>query len=258
VSANRIIRLNTNGSIDNTFTYGTGFNNFTEGSGVDSLGRIIIVGIFTSYNGLSSPRIVRLNSDGTKDNTFTIGTGINNTGIEVLMNNDDSMYISGYFNSYNGTSTPQGITKLLSTGIRDTSFSGGTGFNTGNDQPNGLMRISGETSFYSFGYFTTYSGISANRIIKLNSNGTQDTSFNSGTGFNNTVYSGYVIWTNKLLLLGGFTSYNGTSSNRTIILNSDGTIYQTFSVSYGRVFFIGNKLFGNPSGLPIELIATYP
>ena len=258
VSANRIIRLNTDGSIDNTFTYGTGFDTYSEGSGVDSLGRIIIVGYFSTYDGLTAPKIIRLLSDGTKDTTFTIGTGFNNTGIEVLMNNDDSMYIVGYFNSYNGTSVSQGITKLLSTGVIDTTFSGGTGFNTGNEEPNGLMRISGETSFYSFGYFTTYSGISANRIIKLNSNGTQDISFNSGTGFNNEVYSGYIIWTNKLVITGAFTDYNGTSSNGTIILNSDGTIYQTFTNNYWGVFFIGNKLFGQQNGLPIELIASYP
>ena len=152
----------------------------------------------------------------------------------------------------------QGITKLLSTGTIDISFTGGTGFNSGGSQPNGLMRISGETSFYSFGYFTTYSGISANRIIKLNSDGTQDMSFNSGTGFNNVVYSGYIIWTDKLLLSGIFTSYNGTSSNGTIILNSDGTIYQTFNNLYLGVFFIGNKLYGQQNGIPIELIFTQP
>jgi uncharacterized delta-60 repeat protein len=258
VSFNRIVRLNTDGSIDDTFTGGTGFNSLSLGSAVDSLGRIVIVGYFNSYNGNSSPRIARLNSDGTFDGTFTIGSGLNNTGIEVLMNPDDSMYVTGYFNSYNGTSVSQGITKLLSTGLIDTSFTGGTGFNTGGYQPNGLIRISGETSFYSFGYFTTYSGISANRIIKLNSDGTQDMSFNSGTGFNNVVYSGYVIWTDKLLFSGSFTSYNGTSSNGTIILNSDGTIYQTFSNLYQGIFFIGNKLYGQQNGIPIELIFTYP
>ena len=226
---------------------------------MDSLGRIVVVGYFSSYNGNSAPRIVRLNSDGTYDGTFTIGTGFNNTGVEVLMNTDDSMYITGYFDSYNGTSTSNHITKLLSTGVIDTSFSGGTGFNTGLNQPTGLMRISGETSFYAFGYFTTYSGISANRIIKINSDGTQDMSFNSGTGFNDTIGYGKIIWTNKLLLAGeNITNYNGTLSKSVIILNSDGTVYQTFSNYYDIVFTIGNKLFGQQPNQPIELIATYP
>jgi uncharacterized delta-60 repeat protein len=258
VSFNRIVRLNTDGSVDTTFTGGTGFNNISLGSAVDSLGRIVIVGYFNSYNGNSAPRIVRLNSDGTFDGTFTIGSGFNNTGIQVLMNPDDTMYISGYFDTYNGTSVTPRIVKLLSTGAIDTSFTGGTGFNTVGYQPNGFIRISGETSFYNFGYFTSYSGISANRIIKLNSDGTQDTSFNSGSGFNDYIIYGYIIWTNKLLLSGAFTSYNGTSSNGTIILNSDGTIYQTFSNNYQGIFFIGNKLFGQQNAQPIELIATYP
>ena len=258
VSLNRIVRLNTDGSIDNTFSVGTGFSNISSGSAVDSTGKIVIVGSFGSYSGSSSPRIVKLDSNGTIDNTFNVGAGFNNAAIDVLINPDDSMYITGYFNSYNGTLVSQGITKLLSTGTIDISFTGGTGFNTGGFQPNGLMRISGETSFYSFGYFTTYSGISANRIIKLNSDGTQDRSFNSGTAFNNVVYSGYIIWTDKLLLSGIFTSYNGTSSNGTIILNSDGTIYQTFNNLYLGVFFIGNKLYGQQNGIPIELIFTQP
>jgi uncharacterized delta-60 repeat protein len=257
-SRNRIVRLNTDGSIDNTFTIGTGFNSFTEGTAIDSLGRIVVVGYFSSYSGNSSPRIARLNSNGSYDSTFVVGTGLNNTGIEVLMNSDNSMFISGYFNTYNGSSSPQGIVKLLSTGVRDTSFSGGTGFNTGVNQPNGLIRISGETSFYSFGYFTTYSGVSANRVIKLNINGTIDNSFNSGTGFDNVVKHGYVIWTDKLLFNGSFTSYNGVASNNTIILNSDGTIYQTFTNSYPTVFSIGNKVYGQPLNQPIVLIATYP
>lgn len=258
VSRNRIVRLNTDGSIDNTFNVGTGFNSFTEGTAVDSLGRIVVVGVFTSYSGTSAIKIIRLNSDGTRDTSFTTGSGLSNTGVEVLMNTDDSMIISGYFNSYNGTPTPQGIMKLLPTGAIDTSFSGGTGYNTGNNQPNGLIRISGETSFYTFGYFTTYSGIPVNRIVKLNIDGTIDGSFNSGSGFDNTVTFGSVIWSNKLLFKGSFTSYNGVASNNTIILNSDGTIYQTFINSYPTVFSIGNKVYGQPLNQPIVLIATYP
>jgi hypothetical protein len=106
--------------------------------------------------------------------------------------------------------------------------------------------------------FTTYSGISANRVIKLNIDGTIDNTFNSGTGFNNNVSYGYVIWNNKLLFNGSFTSYNGIPSNGTIILNSDGSIHQTFSNQYPTVFSIGGKLYGQPLNQPIELLATYP
>lgn len=259
VSLNRIVRLNTDGSIDNTFSVGTGFSNLSSGSAVDSTGKIVIVGSFGSYSGVSSPRIIRLNTDGTIDNTFSVGTGFNNAAIDVLINSDDTMFVTGYFNSYNGTAVSQGITKLLSTGAIDVSFSGGIGFNTGVYQPNGLMRISGETSFYSFGYFTTFDGINEFKLAKFFGDGSLDELFNLGeVGFNGDIYYGCIIWTNKLLLTGAFTEYNGISSNGTIILNSDGTIYQTFDNLYQGVFFIGNKLYGQQSGIPIELIFTYP
>jgi hypothetical protein len=153
----------------------------------------------------------------------------------------------------------QGITKLLSTGAIDTSFSAGTGFNSGIYQPNGLMRISGETSFYSFGYFTTFDGVSEIKIARFFGNGSLDTSFNFGeVGFNGDVYYGCIIWTDKLLLTGAFTEYNNIPSNGTIILNSDSTIYQTFNNLYLGIFFIGNKLYGQQSGSLIELILTHP
>jgi hypothetical protein len=257
VSLNRIVRLNTDGSIDNTFSVGTGFSNLSSGSAVDSTGKIVIVGSFGSYSGVSSPRIIRLNTDGTIDNTFSVGTGFNNAAIDVLINSDDTMFVTGYFNSYNGTAVSQGITKLLSTGAIDVSFSGGTGFNSGGYQPNGLMRISGETSFYSFGYFTTFDGVYEGKIARFFGDGSLDFTFNLGeVGFNGDIYYGCIIWTNKLLLIGTFTEYNGISSNGTIILNSDGTIYQTFDNLYLGVFFIGNKLYGQQNGGLIELIFT--
>jgi uncharacterized delta-60 repeat protein len=259
VSANRIVRLNTNGSIDNTFSYGTGFNDLSSGSAIDSTGKIVIVGSFSTYSGTSSPRIIRLNTDGTIDNTFSAGTGFNNAAIDVLINSDDTMYVTGYFNSYNGTAVSQGITKLLSTGAIDTSFSAGTGFDSGIYQPNGLMRISGETSFYSFGYFTSFWFASEIKIARFFGNGSLDESFNFGeVGFNGNVYYGCIIWTDKLLLTGAFTEYNNIPSNGTIILNSDSTIYQTFNNLYLGIFFIGNKLYGQQSGSLIELIFTHP
>jgi hypothetical protein len=40
-------------------------------------GKIIATGSFTSYNGISANRIIRLNYDGTIDSSFVYGTGFN-------------------------------------------------------------------------------------------------------------------------------------------------------------------------------------
>ena len=118
------------------------------------------------------------------------------------------------------------------------SFDYGTGFNSFGENPIYSFRIPGETSFYVIGSnFTEYNGVSANNIIKLNSDGTVDYSFTGGTGFDGGVASSScVIWTDKLLMMGGFTSYDGVPSIYNIILNSDGTIFQTFIPEYYILF----------------------
>ena len=65
VSTNYIIRLNPDGSIDNTFLFGTGFNlpstdSLGDKCGIQTNGNIIIIGNFTRYNGRLYNRIIRL------------------------------------------------------------------------------------------------------------------------------------------------------------------------------------------------------
>ena len=259
VTKNRIVRLNTDASIDSTFITGIGFNNFTQSPGIDSNGSIIITGIFNTYNGSSSPRIARLLSNGTIDPTFIIGSGFNNTTTDVLVNSDNSMFVLGYFDSYNGTSVSPGITKLLENGSIDTSFIGGTGIDPYvANNANYFARIPGETSFYVGGYLTSYDGNPAPNIIKLNIDGTVDTSFDPGTGFDGTtVYSLTPIWGDKLLIEGDFINYNGTPSNYAIILNPDGTVYYAFTLVYVNPIVIGNNLFAAEYSDCLKLLHTF-
>jgi hypothetical protein len=74
------------------------------------------------------------------------------------------------------------------------------------------------------GGFTTFTGTTQNRLIRLNSDGSKDTSFNIGTGFDNTVSSIAIQTDGKILVGGNFTTYQGVSSLRNILLNSDGSI----------------------------------
>lgn len=258
-SSVRIIRLNTDGSIDNSFVTGSGFYgssiNYTASASIDSLGNIIVPGRYFQYNGVNTPMalLTKLNSNGVMDMTFSATTSFNNVTTCSLINSDDSMFIGGQFSSFSGVSANR-IIKLKSNGTIDNSFTIGTGFN---NSVNKFLRIFGETSFYAFGNFTTYKGISANRIIKLNLDGTIDNSFTSGTGFNNNTSPAHIIWTNKLLINGSFTSYNGIPSIKNIILNSNGTIFKSFTTEYDVMFTIGNKLYGSKPNGYLKLIMTY-
>jgi hypothetical protein len=59
-AANLIIRLNPNGSVDNTFVYGTGFDSSVFSVVVQSDGKILVGGDFTDYDGTAANKIIRL------------------------------------------------------------------------------------------------------------------------------------------------------------------------------------------------------
>src|SRR5204863_3753591 len=73
------------------------------------------------------------------------------------------------------------------------------------------------------GVFTTYNGVAKNHIARLNTDGSLDASFNSGTGPNNSVYSTALQSDGKIIVGGTFMSYNGTAINKIARLNTDGS-----------------------------------
>lgn len=264
VSANAIVRINTDGSRDDTFVIGSGFTGntkYTQQIKLDSLGRIITTGLYTAYNGNPSYRLTRILPDGTFDPTLATGGGFDNTTIGVIVNADDSLIITGYFSSYNGVATSGGICKVNSDGSRDLGFLSGTGFSPAwNNNPNWPIQTPGESSFYVFGYFTTYQGVAEKYIIKINSDGTKDTSFDNSIGFNGTVSAGNIIWDNKIILFGDFTTYKNIPTYYSVILNPDGSIFRTFNAfeeAEGDIFVIGNDLFCSVTGECIIKIDTY-
>ncbi|MCW1148833.1 delta-60 repeat domain-containing protein [Flavobacterium sp. TH16-21] len=220
----RIIRLNADGSQDTSFVVGTGFNNNVKTSALQPDGKVLVGGSFTSYNDVTDIRIIRLNTDGTRDAGFTIGTGFNNNVKTIALQPDGKVLVGGSFTSYTDVSDIR-IIRLNTDGPRDAGFTIGTGFNSDTiyiaSQPDGKIIVGGT--------FSTYNGVSANNIIRLNADGTRDTSFNIGAGFNSTVYTIALQTDGKMLVGGSFASYNDVSSNKFIRLNTSGTRDTSFS-----------------------------
>jgi uncharacterized delta-60 repeat protein len=227
-SINRIARLNTDGTLDTSFNVGTGINNFVNTSAIQSDGKIIIGGDFTSYSGSSINRITRLNTDGTLDTSFNVGAGADSAVRTTAIQSDGKIIIGGFFTSYSG-STINRVGIFNTDGALDTSFNVGTGANstvlTTAIQSDGKIIIGGN--------FTSYSGSSINRLARLNTDGTLDTSFNVGTGANSTVLTTAIQSDGKIIIGGGFGSYSGSSINRIVRLNTDGTLDTSFNVGTG-------------------------
>ncbi len=225
---NRIIRLNTDGTKDISFTTATGFNNFVSAITTQADGKMLVGGTFISYNGGTEYFIIRLNTDGTKDPSFIIGTGFNNQVFAIATQADGKILVGGNFTSYNG-STENRIIRLNSDGTKDTSFTAGTGFNN----TIRAIVIQADGKILVGGIFTTYNGISENRVIRLNADGTKDSSFTTGTGFNSNVFAIVTQTDGRILVGGDFTTYNGSTENRIIRLNTDGTKDTTITTGTG-------------------------
>jgi uncharacterized delta-60 repeat protein len=227
----KIIRLNADGSKDNSFVTGSGFNGRVRSIAIQSDGKILVGGYFYTYNGSNSnaKRIIRLNSDGSRDTSFDIGSGVDGGDVlSVVIQSDGKILVGGYFTSYNGTSANT-IIRLNSNGSLDTSFVPCQG-------TNGLVysvAIQSDGKILLGGDFTVYNGTPASKIIRLNSNGSVDTSFVSGSGFNVRVRSFAIQSDGKILVGGDFSDYKGTPASSIIRLNSDGSRDTSFDMGTG-------------------------
>ena len=178
------------------------------------------------------------NSGGTIDDTFDIGSGFNAMVFNIETQSDGKILVAGNFDGYDEIE-PKYITRLNIDGTLDTTFESSVGFNdivkALKIQPDGKVLVGGA--------FTTYSGTASNHIIRLNSNGSIDKSFNIGDGFNGYVRAIEIQSDGKILVGGDFSYYNGTGANGIIRLNSDGTIDTTFVYGDGFLYNHNGNVF---------------
>lgn len=198
-------------SLDPTFDVGTGPFGTVNALAEDSAGRLIVAGNFNSFNGISCDDIIRLNPDGSIDNTFN--TTLSNSFVKALRIQPDGKILVGG----STVGAKDGIARLNSDGSLDTSFDASAVVNDDVHsialQPDGKILIGGE--------FTR-------KITRLNANGSPDTSFDVGAGASSTVYALNVLGDGKILVGGSFTSIDGISRLRLARLNVNGSVDESF------------------------------
>lgn len=231
---NRYVRLNYNGTIDNTFYSGgtgTGFSNPVNNI-VDVQDRVYMFGpLGTTFNGSTFGGLLRLTKDGQLDTTFngtgrglfgqsTGGGGVNN----VTILSDGKLLCSGLFNRYNGVPCPSGLVRLNEDGSLDTTFNpGGAGLS----QPFSIFNVAAcetvidKQDVYLVLFRTnpitgiTYNNITIpSQIFMVNNDGSLNMQFNTnaGTGLTGGVpFSLKRLSNDNVLIAGQFTNYNGTA-----------------------------------------------
>jgi uncharacterized delta-60 repeat protein len=105
-----IARVNADGSLDTTFLItGAGANESVSKAVMQSDGKVLICGWFSTYNGLTNRgRFTRLNSDGSADTTTFISSttsGMSSSQVySIAVLASGKILIGGPFTSYNGAS----------------------------------------------------------------------------------------------------------------------------------------------------------
>jgi uncharacterized delta-60 repeat protein len=235
---NFIARLNSDGTLDENFknNNGLGPNGPVLAIETQSDGKIIIGGLFTRFDTDSSQgQIARLNLDGTPDNDFNINTGTGFSGAvgAIAIQSDGKILVGGNFNTFNEQAANR-MARLNSDGTLDTSFSVGTGFGAVVDRLTVTsLKIQEDGKIVVTGSFSRFTGILVNRIVRLNSDGSLDTSFNTGSGFSFYGQSLAIQSDGKILVGGLFSTFNGVAVNRLVRLNSDGTLDAEFTNNIG-------------------------
>lgn len=175
--------------------------------------------------------------EGTNDPTFNPGDNSLGTTTDGPVDNfivcpDGKLIIYGGFEKYHDVDS-YNIVRINPDKSIDASFNVGTALNKTVTaavlQSDGKIVVAGD--------FTQYNDIPVGNVIRLNSDGSLDTSFVGGM-LDNYVWEMKVQADDKVLLCGAFTAYNNDNVKKVIRLNTNGTLDTTFNLTEDYYYVI--------------------
>src|SRR6266700_4040286 len=223
VFRNRIARFNFDGSLDTSFDPGTGADGEITAAVLQSDGRIIVAGRFTSFNRFTHNGICRLNANGSVDQTFGLGNGINNAAFALALQSDGRIIVGGQFSQVDLTQRFN-LARLNTNGSVDLSFDPGNGPNGDVNaiviQPDGRLIIGGT--------FIVYNVLARGGIARVLGNGALDPSFDSSVGTGGNVFALALQHNGQIVLGGSFVQYSGINRTSIARISSNGTLDSRF------------------------------
>src|SRR5205807_366460 len=224
VTRNRMVRLETDGRLDQTLNLSTVGNIYT--TAVQPDGKILIGGSFTTVLRVARNNIARLNTDGTLDTAFD--PNANDVVFSIAVQADGKILAGGNFNGANsiGGQTRNRIARLDgTTGLAD-SF---------DPNANNVVRsiaAQADGKILAGGTFTSTGGQTGNVIARLDATAGLADSFDPNA--NSAVESIAVLADGQTFSGGAFngaTSIGGQTRNYIARLETDGRLDQTLDLS---------------------------
>lgn len=212
-----LLRLNADGSQDTSFDAGSAAADNAGSYGdvyalaVLPSGEIIVGGSFIDFNGLGGGCIAKVTGSGAVDAAFNAGGGGFSyedsvpvvRAIAVLA--DGRMLAGGSFTAYNGNAAP-GLARLNADGSYDSTFKLGSG-------PDGEVRaisLQADGRVLIAGTFNNFNGAAVPHIVRLNADGSLDTSYDpQGGGLFNGGLDAVVVQPDGSAVVGGVLRTNG-------------------------------------------------
>ncbi len=213
----RIARFNPDGSLDTSFA-NPQLDGLVMAIALQPDGKIVLGGLFTSANSMTYRRAVRLNSDGTVDTSFADPNFDNYVSDLALLDDGKIIFVGAFANA--GGNAYGRVARVNSNGTVDTGFT-----NPAVGDVVSHVKIASDGKMLITGGFNTVGSTpqTYNRLARLNSNGSVDTTF-INPAFNSNTTSLTLQRDGKILVGGTFTALAGpTIRTRLARLNSDGS-----------------------------------
>lgn len=223
ISRLRIARLNANGTLDTDFDTSNGPDDNVLAIALQEDGKVLLGGEFTTIEGSNRKYVARLNDDGSWESGFGSGMEPNYRITALDIQDDGTVIIAGEFTQINSDDYLY-VARLNTDGSVDSSFDTSAG-------PNNWVYAAaayGSGKVVIGGRFTQVGGTPINRIARLNSDGSLDTTFDPGSGPTDRVYALAVQEDGKVLIGGAFNTVSGAARNHIARLNADGSLDTTF------------------------------
>jgi len=228
-----LVRLNADGTEDLVFSSnistidGTGIARISA-IAVQPDGKIIVGGNFNEIaNNLGVNNIARLNADGTEDVAFNTNTGsaFNNRVRSLALQSDGKILVGGSFTEYDGN-TRNRLVRLEANGTEDTAFytNLGSGFGPAASYV-ASIKIQTDGKILAAGGYQNFNANSRLYLVRLNSDGTEDTAFytNLGSSFDSLVNVVDLDSDGNIYVGGFFLEFNSNSIPYLAKLAPDGT-----------------------------------